>query len=94
MVSAVSAGEPFAPYLVTLAHPYARHRSIVLSQDPRRLPKMTYAPRVVLFGYAGIAVFWAAHETYSGPFFWLLLALQFAVWPQLAYVRAGASRNP
>lgn len=65
-----------------------------MSQDPRRLPNMTYAPRVVLFGYAGAAVLWATHELYAWLPLSLLLALQFVVWPQLAYLRARFSRDP
>ena len=59
-----------------------------------RLVRINYAIRAGSFAYAFVVIGLHALERQYGPLFWVLLALQYLVYPHLVYLRARLSSDP
>lgn len=60
----------------------------------RRLARTNYSVRVVSFAYSFLVIGLVLFERKAGVLAWSLLALQFLVYPQLAYLHASAAKDP
>ena len=58
------------------------------STNSRRVPRINYTVRAVSFAYSFLVIGLVLFERKAGPLAWFLLALQFIVYPHLAYLHA------
>ena len=65
-----------------------------LNRHGRRVARTNYTVRAVSFAYSFLVIGLVLLERKAGLVAWSLLALQFLVYPQLAYLRASAAKDP
>ena len=59
-----------------------------------RAARTNYTVRTASFAYCFLVIGLVLLERKMGPLAWGLLALQFLVYPQLAYLHAAAAKDP
>jgi PAS domain S-box-containing protein len=60
----------------------------------RRAARTNYSVRAVSFAYSFLVIGLVLSERQAGPLAWVLLALQFVVYPQIAYLHALTAKDP
>jgi PAS domain S-box-containing protein len=86
------ASPPMAPKAETLAEPYNARKGEPMTA--MALVRTNRVVRAAAFGYCILPIGLDLAERGVGTAAWVLLALQFVVYPQLVYFRAARSTNP